>query len=431
VTLGLWVVAAVFAGGMLLRFPIAHSMMASGICYLFVTKQDVGIVVDQVLASLLTLYVLLAIPMFIFAANLMNAATVSERLWNAADALVGRWRGGLGHVTVLVSVAFSSMSGSAVSDAAGPGMVSVRMMRDVAKYPAGFAVALAAAAATIAPIIPPSIILVIYALLSGASVGGLFLGGVVPGLLMAVAIMIVVALAARRLDLPRGDIVPLRAVPCALARAVVPMTLPAVLLGGIWGGLFTPTEAASVAGALALLLGALVYRKIGLRSFFAIVHESVHQSSTVMLLVAAAFMVNYAITNERLADQFAQLFIAAQLSPTAFLLIVNVAFLVLGCFLDTAVLLLVFVPVLLPTVRLLGIDLVHFGVIATVNFMIGMITPPYGLLLFVMSSLTKVPLNEIMRAVWPFVAALIAALLVMVYVPETVTWLPRAFGFKS
>ncbi|HEX2116018.1 MAG TPA: TRAP transporter large permease subunit, partial [Alphaproteobacteria bacterium] len=203
-TTGLWVLVAVFAGGMLVRFPIAHTMMASGICYLVVTKQDIGLLVDQVLTTMLTMYVLLAIPMFIFAANLMNAATVSERLWNAADAIAGRWRGGLGHVTVLVSVAFSSMSGSAISDAAGPGMVSVRMMRDVAKYPPGFSVALVAAAATIAPIIPPSIALVIYALLSNASVGALFLGGVVPGLLMAMACMLVVAIAARRLNLPRG-----------------------------------------------------------------------------------------------------------------------------------------------------------------------------------------------------------------------------------
>jgi len=249
--------------------------------------------------------------------------------------------------------------------------------------------------------------------------------------LMAVALMAVVALTAPRLNLPRGNAVPLRDVPCAFARAFWPMTLPAVLLGGIWGGFFTPTEAASVAAAYALLLGAIFYRKIGLRSFFNVVHESTRQSSTVMLLVAAAFMINYAITNERLADNFAQLFIAAQLSPTEFLLLVNVAFLVLGCFLDTAVLLLVFIPVLLPTARQLGIDLVHFGVIATVNFMIGMITPPYGLLLFVMSSLTKVPLGDIVRAIWPFVAALVAALLVMVYVPETVIWLPRAFGFKT
>jgi tripartite ATP-independent transporter DctM subunit len=426
----LWVLVAVFVGGVVVRFPIAHTMFAAGICYLIASAQDVAVLVDQVLTSMLTMYVLLAIPMFIFAANLMNAATISERLWSAADALVGRWRGGLGHVTVLVSVAFSSMSGSAVSDAAGPGMVSVRMMRDVAHYPPGFSVALVAAAATIAPIIPPSIIMVIYALLSNASVGALFLGGIVPGLIMAVALMVAVSFAARRLDLPRGQMVPARDVPCALARAFLPMTLPVVLLGGIWGGFFTPTEAAAVAGFYALVLGALVYRRIKARQFVAIVHESVTATTTVMLLIAGAFIVNFAITNEQLADRFAQLFQAAQLSKIEFLLLVNLAFLVLGCFLDTAVLLLVFVPVLLPSARALGVDLVHFGVVITVNMMIGMITPPYGLLLLVMSSLMKVPIGEIVRAIWQFMLPLLAVLLLFVTVPETVTWLPQLFGFR-
>jgi tripartite ATP-independent transporter DctM subunit len=404
-------------------------MIASGIGYLIATRQDIGILVDQILTTMLTMYVLLAIPMFIFAANLMNAATISDRLWGAADALVGRFRGGLGHVTVLVSAAFSSMSGSAVSDAAGPGLVSVRMMREVGHYPRGFAAALAASAATTGPIIPPSISLVIYALLSGTSVGALFLGGIVPGLIMVAAMMAVIAIQARRLDLPRGDVLSPREMLRRLARAGVPMTLPVVLLGGIWGGVFTPTEAAAVAGFYALLLGALWYRAVGLKSFMAVVHESVSQSSSIMLLVAGAFVVNYAITNEQLSNRFAQLFQAADLSPLGFLLLVNLAFLVLGCFLDIAVLLLVFMPVLLPGAKALGVDLVHFGVVVTVNFMIGMITPPYGLLLFVMSSLTRVPIKEVVAAVWPFIIALAVALLVMVLVPGTVTWLPRQFGF--
>jgi len=430
VSLAFWTLVVVFAGGALLRFPIAHSMFASGLCYLMVKGQDIGLIVDQVLSTMLTMYVLLAIPMFIFAANLMNAATISERLWSAADALVGRWRGGLGHVSVLVSVAFSSMSGSAVSDAAGPGVVSVRMMRDVAKYPAGFSVALVAAASTIAPVIPPSIAMVIYALLSKASVGALFLGGVIPGLMMAIGLMIAVAIAARRMNLPRGELIGLRQIPCRLARAAIPITLPAVLLGGIWGGFFTPTEAAAVAAFYSLLLGALVYRRIGRRHFIAVIHESAHASSTVMLLVAGAFVVNYAITSEQLADHFAQMFVAAKLSRLEFLLLVNVAFLILGCFLDTAVLLLVFIPVLLPAAQQLGVNLVHFGVVATVNFMIGMITPPYGLLLFVLSSLMKVPIGEIVQSIWQFLIPLVIVLLLLVLFPDTVTWLPRQFGLE-
>jgi len=427
-SLAFWVLVVVFAGGALLRVPIAYAMFASGLCYLMAKGQDIGLIVDQVLSSMLTMYVLLAIPMFILAANLMNAATISERLWSAASAMVGRWRGGLGHVSILVSVAFSSMSGSAVSDAAGPGLVSIKMMRDVAKYPAGFSVALVAAASTIAPVIPPSIAMVIYALLSKASVGALFLGGVIPGLLMAAGLMIAVALAARRLNLPHGEIITLREVPCRLARAVIPFTLPAVLLGGIWGGFFTPTEAAAVAAFYSLVLGVVVYRRIGGKQLVAVINDSVHSSSTVMLLVAGAFIVNYAITSEQLADHFARLFVANRLSQLEFLLLVNVAFLVLGCVLDTAVLLLVFIPVLLPAANQLGVNLVHFGVVCTVNFMIGMVTPPYGLLLFVMSSLVKVPFNEIVRSIWQFLIPLVAALFVMVLWPDTVLWLPRQFG---
>jgi tripartite ATP-independent transporter DctM subunit len=429
VNAGLWALVAVFAGLVALRAPVAHAMFAAGIAYLLVTGQDVGILVDQVLTSMLTMYVLLAIPMFILAANLMNAATVSERLFGAANALVGRLRGGLGHVTILVTAAFSSMSGSAVSDAAGPGLVSVRMMREVGAYPRGFAAAVAASAATTGPIIPPSIALVIYALLSSTSVGALFLGGLVPGLIMVASMMAVVAVQARRLGLPRGEALAAAAILRQLGRAVVPMTLPVLLLGGIWGGVFTPTEAAAVAGFYALLLGLFVYRTIGAASFGRIVEESMVQSASVMLLVAGAFIVNYAITNEQVATRFALMFAGLDLGPTGFLLLVMVAFLILGCFLDISVMLLVFVPVLLPTAKALGIDLVHFGVVVTVNFMIGMITPPYGVLLFVMSSLTGTPIQEIVAAVWPFVLALTVALILMVLVPGTVLWLPHAFGF--
>jgi tripartite ATP-independent transporter DctM subunit len=279
-------------------------------------------------------------------------------------------------------------------------------------------------------VIPPSIAMVIYALLSKASVGALFLGGVIPGLMMAVGLMTAVALAARRLNLPRGELIALREIPCRLARAAIPVTLPAVLLGGIWGGFFTPTEAAAIAAFYSLVLGAVVYRRIGRKQFIAVIHESAHASSTVMLLVAGAFIVNYAITSEQLAEHFARMFVAAKLSQLEFLLLVNVAFLILGCFLDTAVMLLVFIPVLLPAAQALGVNLVHLGVVATVNFMIGMITPPYGLLLFVMSSLVKVPIGEIVRSIWQFLIPLVIVLFLLVAFPDTVTWLPRQFGLE-
>ncbi|WP_293859643.1 TRAP transporter large permease [uncultured Alsobacter sp.] len=411
-----------------LRVPIAYAMFSGSIVYLWVSGQDVGLVVDQTMNTLSGLYVLLAVPMFILAANVMNATTISDRLWAAADALVGRWRGGVGHVTVLVNIVFSGISGSAVTDAAGPGMLAMKMMRDVSRYPAGFSAALIAAASTIAPIIPPSIPMILYALLSGASVGALFLGGVVPGLLMAGSLMVAIAITARTRGLPRGEAVPMHKLPGVLGRALVPMTLPLVLLGGLFSGVFTPTEAAAVAAIYAILLGIIVYRNLGPRTLMAVMLESARQSAVVMVLIASAFVVNYAITSEQIAVRLADAVSAWHLQPLAFLLAVNALFLVLGCFLDASVLLLVFVPVLLPAAKALGLDMVHFGVVVIVNLMIGLITPPYGLLLFVLAALGRVPLMEIVREIWIFIVPLMTVLLLLIVFPDFVLALPRWAG---
>ncbi len=425
------ILAAVFVGMALLRLPIAFAMLAAGLAYLMAAGKDLGLAAEQIMTSLQQSYVLLAVPMFILAANVMNAGTISERLWGAANAMVGRFKGGLGHVTVMVSVIFSSMSGSALADAAGPGMVAVRMMRDVAKYPAGFAVALTAAASTIAPIIPPSIPMVLYALFANTSVAALFLGGVVPGLIMAVALMLAVAWLARKRGLPTGEKISARAALCHLARAFLPMTLPVLLLGGIWTGAFTPTEAAAVAAFYAMLLAAFVYRALNWRGLYAVFAESLRSSTVVMLLIAAAFIINYAITAEQIDQQLAAWVKSMDLSPLAFMLLINVLFILLGCLVDTGTLLLVLVPVLLPTVKALGIDPVYFGVVIIVNLMIGLVTPPFGMVLFVLSGLTKTPLAEVSREVIVFCGALIAALLLMVLVPDTVLWLPRLFGYTG
>jgi tripartite ATP-independent transporter DctM subunit len=405
-------------------------MFGGGAVYLFVTRQDVGLLVGQVMGQMTAMYVLVAIPMFILAANIMNAASISDRLWAMANALVGRFRGGMGHVTVLVSMIFSSMSGSAITDAAGPGLVAVRMMREIGKYPAGLACAITAAAATIAPIIPPSIPLVIYALISGASIGALFLAGLIPGVMMGLALMIAIWLIAKRRNIPAADHVPVSQLPGVMFRAAPSLTLPVVLLGGIWSGVFSPTESAAVAALWALILGTVLYRKIKVSTLRAVFAESSRQTATTMLLVASAYILNYAIANERLADSLVTAIAAMQLSQMQFMLVVNLFFLVLGCFLDGSVMMLVFVPLLMPSVRALGIDLTYFGIVVTLNFMIGLITPPYGLLLFVMSSLTRVPLIEIIREVWPFVLTLTVLLLILTWFPQIILFLPHAFGYK-
>lgn len=420
---------ATLLGLVLLRVPIAFAMICAGFAYLWVKGDDLGLVVDQVMNSLFNSYILLAIPMFILAANVMNAGTISERLWRAADAVVGRARGGLGHVNVSVSLVFASMSGSAVADAAGPGMVSIRMMQKVGGYPPGLAVAITAASAVIAPIIPPSIPMVLFALNSNTSVAALFLGGIVPGLMMGVALMLTIAIIAPRMNLPRSPAQTARQVGWSLAGAILPLTLPAVLLGGIWSGVFTPTEAAAVAAIWAFVLAIFVYRALNLAAVWGVLRVSMTSSVVVMLLIAGAFLINYAVTAERLDRALAALITDADLAPWMFLALVNVVFLVLGCLIDTGTLILVLVPLLMPTVEALGIDPVHFGVVITVNIMIGLITPPFGLLLFVLGGLSGVSIPQTVRYLWPFLIALLACLIVFTYLPATVLFLPRYFGF--
>jgi tripartite ATP-independent transporter DctM subunit len=429
VSVGLWILLAVLAGGLLLRTPIGFTMLMSGVAYLAATRQDIGLAAEQVLNGMYNSYVLLAVPLFILAANLMNAGTVSERLFDFCRILVGRLRGGLAQVDILVSVVFSGMSGSAIADAAGPGLVTIRQMLRKPEYSPGFAGAIVIASATIGPIIPPSIPMVIYALVSGASVGALFLGGVVPGLLMAGVLMIAVQVIAVRRGMPREAPVPLREWPPLIWRGALPLSLPIVLLGGLYSGAFTPTEAAAVAALHALILAGLCYRALTLRSLAAVIIESTRSSAVITLIIAGAYMLNYALTAEGVPRALAQWIATLDLSQTAFLLIVNLVFLLLGCFLDTAVMLLVFVPMLLPAVQAMGIDLVHFGVLIIVNMMIGLITPPFGMLLFVTNALTRIPIQDMLREGRLFLAMLLGLLLAMTLFPQIVLWLPQSMGY--
>ncbi len=416
---------------MLLRAPIAFAMLAGGIAYLAVKGQDMGLAAEQVLNGLYNSYVLLAVPLFVFAANLMNAGTISERLFEFSRLLVGRMRGGLAQVDILVSVIFSGMSGSAIADAAGPGLVTIKQMLKKPEYTPGFAGAVVVASATIGPIIPPSIPMVIYALVSGTSVGALFLGGVVPGLLMALMLMLGVHLIATKRNMPKDDPIPLREVPGIVLRGILPLTLPVVLLTGIYTGAFTPTEAAAVAALHALILAGVVYRAFSLKALFAVTLESLRSSAVITMIIAAAYLLNYAFAAEGVPALLAQWVASLNLSPLGFLLLVNALFLVLGCFLDVSVMLLVFVPMLIPAARLLGIDLVHFGVVVVVNMMIGLVTPPFGMLLFVTNALTGIPLKDMVREGLPFTALLIVALLLMTLFPQIVLWLPQTMGYVT
>jgi C4-dicarboxylate transporter DctM subunit len=431
VNLGIATLAGILVLGMLLRMPIGFSMLASGVGYLLVKKQDLGLVAEQVSNGLYNSYVLLAVPLFVFAANIMNAGTVSERIFDFCRILVGRMRGGLAQVDILVSVIFSGMSGSAIADAAGPGLVTIRQMLKKPEYTRGFAGAVVVASATLGPIIPPSIPMVIYALVSGASVGALFLGGVVPGFLMAALMMLVVHIIAVKRNMPKDDPVPRSEWAGLIFRGALPLSMPIVLLGGIYSGAFTPTEAAAVAALHALVLAAVVFRALTWRSFWGVVMESTRGSAVITLILAGSFMLNYAFTAEGVPQAMAQWVDGMHLSQVKFLLLVNVMFLVLGCFLDVSVLLLVFVPMLLPAAKLLGVDLVHFGVLVVLNMMIGLIHPPFGMLLFVTKALTGIPIGEMMKEGWPFLVMLLLLLLAMTFFPQIVLWLPQTMGYKT
>ena len=428
-TFALVVLAGILVAGMFMRMPIGFSMLAAGIGYLLVKRQDLGLAVEQIGNGLYNSYVLLAVPLFVFAANIMNAGTVSDRIFDFCRVLVGRMRGGLAQVDILVSVIFSGMSGSAIADAAGPGLVTIRQMLKKPEYSRGFAGAVVVASATLGPIIPPSIPMVIYALVSGASVGALFLGGVVPGFLMAFLMMGVVHIIATKRNMPREEKIPLSEWPSILFRGALPLSMPIVLLGGIYSGAFTPTEAAAVAAFHALILAGVVYRALTWKTFWGVVMESTRGSAVITMILAGSFMLNFAFTAEGVPQSMANWVEALQLSSLQFLLLVNLIFLILGCFLDVSVLLLVFVPMLLPTVKALGIDLVHFGVLVVLNMMIGLIHPPFGMLLFVTKALTGIPIGEMMKEGWPFIVMLLLLLLAMTVFPQIVLWLPQTMGY--
>ncbi len=409
--------------------PIALAMIVAAVSYLGLTGQDLALASEQIMQGLFNSFILLAVPLFIVAANIMNAGTISDRLLNFCVAAVGRFRGGLGHVNVVASLIFSGMSGSAIADAAGIGKIIIQMMTKEGRYPIGFAAAITAASATIGPVIPPSIPMVMYALVSDTSVGFLFLGGITPGLLMGAVLMIMVARISRRRDFAVEPPTPLREMPRLTLNAFPALLMPVILLFGIYGGATTPTEAAAVAATYAFLLAAIFYRAISLRDAYEIFSSSARSSASVGLVIGGALIFNYIVATENIPNTVATMLSGIDLSPLAFLLMVNLILLLLGCILDATTILLVIIPLFLPAARTLGIDLVHFGVVVVVNTMIGLITPPYGILLFVINATTGAPMRDMIVEILPFLLALIVALLIMVLFPDIVLWLPRLFGY--
>ena len=425
----LCVVAIVFLS--LLGLPIGHAMIGGSILYLLLAGLDMGTAAEQLLNGLYTSFVLLAVPLFILAAEFMNSGSITDRLLRFCDAVVGRFRGGLAHVNVVQSVIFAGMSGSAIADAAGTGKLMQAMMTKDGKYPASFAAALTAVTAVIGPIIPPSIPIVIYALVSDTSIGFLFLGGIVPGLLIGLVQMGLIAVIARRRNFPVEKPVPLRELPKITLDALPALMMPVVLLGGIYSGVMTPTEAAAVAAAYALAVSAILYRSIGWADIYRSLLSSARTTASIGMLIAGALVFNYVVTVENIPKALSIYLQAYQFTPVMFLIAVNILLLVLGCLLEGTTILLIVIPVLIPTAEALGVDMVHFGIVVVVNIMLGLVTPPYGLLLFVMTNITGVPLKALVSEVLPFLWVMIGALALITFIPDLVLFLPKLFGYRA
>ena len=415
----------------LLGLPIGHAMIAGSVLYLWVKGLDMGTAAEQLLNGMYTSYLLLAIPLFILAAEFMNSGSIMDRLLRFCNALVGRFRGGLAQVNVVQSIIFASMSGSALADAAASGKLMQTLMTRDGKYTAAFAAALTAASSVIGPIIPPSIPLLLYALVSDTSIGFLFLAGVVPGLLLGLVQMALIAATAKRRNFPVEARVPLRELPRITWEAFPALLMPVILLGCLYSGITTPTEAAAAAAAYALLISAFLYRSIGWRDVYQSLERSARITISIGMLIAGALVFNYVVTIENVPRTLAALLKGYELSPLAFLLAVNLLLLVLGCFLEGTTIILVILPVLLPTAQLLGVDPVHFGVMAVLNIMIGLVTPPFGLLLFMMVRIADVPLRDLVREILPFLAVMLGALALITLFPDLVLFLPRLFGYKG
>lgn len=421
----IWLLLVLLAILVLFEVPIVFALPASALGYLFLTDTIPPMLVVQRIASGLESYVLLAIPLFILAGNLFNSAGIATRIFDFAIALVGHIRGSLGHVNIVASVIFSGMSGIAQADAAGLGAVEVREMKRHG-FSAEFSAAITAVSSIIGPIIPPSGIIIIYAVLANVSVPDLFLAGILPGVLMSLFLMAVVYWLAStgRIEAP---LVP-RKKPLEIARAFLraapALFAPVFLIGGILGGFATPTQLGALTVAYAVILGFLT-RDLTFKTLWKAITDSVSTCGVLVFIIAAATPFSAILALEGVPQRLAEGLLAISENPIIILLIVNVALLVFGCVMDTTAILLVAVPVLVPAMRSLGVDPVHFGLVMVVNLLIGTLTPPFGILLFVMTEVANVEYKALLKATMPFYIPLFLFLFVITYWPELSLWLPR------
>lgn len=408
----------------ILRMPVAYGMIIGSIVYFIATGTNVGSIVHLLVNSMMNNYVLMAVPLYIFTANIMNSGAVTDRLYGFVNSLFSKVRGSSAHVNIYGSLLFAGMTGSSVADASGLGMIEIEHMTKEG-YDRGFSCALSATSAVLGPTFPPSIIMVIYSTLSGASVGKLFMGGVVPAFLMAGALSVYVAYMARKHDFPRGEKLSAQEFLATTVRALPALLTPLVLLGGIYTGIFSPTEAGAVGALYALVVSFFIYRTLNLKTLWNILKETARTTGNVGMIVMAAYAFSHIVAAEQLPSLIGNFIVGLTNNSNVFLLLTLIVILILGCFFDSNTIQLVFLPTIIPAASILGVDLVHFGVITSIAIILGQCTPPFGVLLFITSGLSGTPLKDVTRHAIPMVGYLLIALVLITFIPDLVMWLPN------
>ena len=413
----------------MLKIPVYISMALTGCALMFVTSGMKWSILSQYLYTGVNSFTLLSIPLFLLAAKLMNTGSITKKLFAFCMKVVGWLPGGLGHVNVLCSVVFAGMSGTAVSDAGGLGSIEIKAMNENG-FDNDFSCCVTAASSTLGPIIPPSIPLVVYATVSGASVGALFMAGIIPGVVMALLMMAVVTIYAIIRHYPRTKFPSGGEFVHALKEGFLPLMAPIILLVGIYGGVFTPTESAAVVVCYSLFLEIVIYKELTFKKFIMVLKETVRDSITIALIIAGATFFGYVATRAKIPQMILTGMTSIVSNKFMLLIIINIFLLIIGCFLETASAITIVVPLIMPLLKAYQINLTQFGIIMVLNLMIGLLTPPFGLVLFVISKIGNISIGRFSKALLPWLFALLVALLLVTFIPQLSLYLPITLGMS-
>lgn len=413
-----------FAIMMFIGIPVANSLLFSSVFYLMTNDIPMQLAFQSTTSSISESFVLISVPFFILAANVMNTGGITKKIFGFANSLVGWIPGGLGHANIFASIIFAGMSGAAIADAGGLGSIELEAMKQEG-YDEDFSLAITGASSIIGPIIPPSTPAILFGVSGGVSIGMLFMGGLVPGIIMAVAMGVLVFIQSKKRNYPHRSFPKIRELGQSAWDALFPLLTPVIIIGGIMSGVCTPTEAAIVAVVYALIL-TLVTHEFKLSDIPGIVLETAANTVNVMFIIASAGIFAWILTAEQVPQNMSRFMLENIHNPIIALLFINFILIIVGTFMETAAAISILTPILMPIAYAFGIDPIHFGIMCILNLMLGLLTPPIGMVLYVLSSVSKVPFEKIVKAVWPYLLVLVAVLLLITFVPQIVTALPYA-----